>query len=204
MYDKTKLFNLALSALFLQKRITNADTDTSVEGLTLQVNWDTAYYSALSDLDLDSTSTIKVLSQLVINPNEHWAYAYLYPTDCAYFRRILSSNVKDDAYTTIDRKIGIHSGQKVIFTNQQAAYGEYVIKDVPMASLTPEAAIYVSLKLASLCAPLIVGKNSDNVVRTIERRMSQALFDAQQKDNAETSIYTHDYQKSEFARERLS
>lgn len=204
MYDKTKIFNLALSALYLQKRLSNADTDNSTEALTLNNLWETAFFSALQEMDLDSTSSTKELELVTLDPNKFWKYAYKYPTDCKFLRRIVSCYVTDDEYTNIDRKIEIMDGQKVILTNQQEAMIEYISSNVPMASLSAEAALFISYKLAKLATPLIVGKNSQEVMKTLERNYQMALLDAQEKDALETTIYQPEWMKSGLAKARLS
>ena len=107
MFDKTKIFNLALAALSLQKRISNADTDSSTEALTLNVYWDLAFNSALQEMDLDSTSTSKALELVEENPNEYWSKAYLYPTDCVLLRRIKTGNLTDDEESKEDLRVEI-------------------------------------------------------------------------------------------------
>lgn len=167
MFDKTKIFNLALAALSLQKRISNADTDSSTEALTLNVYWDLAFNSALQEMDLDSTSTSKALELVEENPNEYWSKAYLYPTDCVLLRRIKTGNLTDDEESKEDLRVEIYEGQKVIMTNKDAAEIEYISKDVPFSTLTAEAAHFISLRLAKLAIPLVAGTNKKDVLATL-------------------------------------
>lgn len=204
MYNKTKIFNLALQALYLQKKIADADTDTSRETTTLETNWESAFFIGLQEMDLDSTSTTKALELISEKPNTFWDYCYKYPTDCAFMRRIVSELVTDDTETVIDRKVQILDGEKVILTNQPQAYIEYIPNTITAENLTPEAAVFISLKLARMSVPLIVGKNSREIVQLIEQRYEQALVTAQEKDRLETSIYQPEWTRSEFAKERLS
>jgi hypothetical protein len=57
VHTKAGIFNLALGALLLNRQVTNADTDTSNEARVLRTHYDLALFSALEDLDLDSTAT---------------------------------------------------------------------------------------------------------------------------------------------------
>jgi hypothetical protein len=204
MFDKTKIFNLALAALFLQKRISNADTDQSTETQTLQTFWDTAYWSALQELDLDSTSSRKPLELVKDNPNTFWRYAYKYPSDCIFLRRIVSTNLTDDQESKIDLRVELFENQKCIMTNEQFAEVEYISKDVPLSTITAEAALFISLKLAKLSVPLIVGTNSAAVMKSIDESYVKAILDAQRKDSNETTIYQPEWMRSEFAKARMS
>lgn len=204
MFDKTKIFNLALSALFLQKKISNADTDTSTETKILNVNWEPAFWIGLQELDLDSVSTSKALELIKEDPNPFWTYAYKYPNDCVFLRRIRSQHLTDDTETFIDKKIEMLDGEKVILTNEQFAVVEYIPNTVIPDNLTAEAAMFIAYKLARMSAPLIVGKNSKDVIQLIEARYQESLLSARAKDNAETSIYQPEYMRSEFVKARLS
>ena len=204
MFDKTKIFNLALGALQIQKTISNADTDPSKEVLTLNVFWDLAYQTALEDMDLDSTSSRKTLELLKTEPNEFWRYAYKYPTDCAFLRRIVSGTVTDDQFTREDMRVEMFEGDKVIMCNRREAEIEYIAKDFPVDSLTPQAAYYVSLLLARLSLPLVAGTNKKAITDEIKDNLTMALLGAQARDGKETSIYQPDYMKSEFVKARLS
>jgi hypothetical protein len=204
MFDKTKIFNLALAALFLQKRISNAETDTSTETLSLGVVWDTALQSALQEMDLDSTSQSFALELISTDPNELWLYAYKYPADAVLIRRIVSSMVTDDSLDRINFKTQLLNGQKVIMTNQQEAFVEYISKDTPIDTLSAEAVYFIALRLAKLAAPLVVGTNSKNVISNLNESYTMALLDAQRKDSMETHVYQPEWARSEFAKARLS
>lgn len=203
MFDKTKIFNLSLAALFLQKRLTNADTDKSTEALTLNNFWDVAYESALEDMDLDSTSQTIALEQVGIDPSPFWRYAYKYPVNAVLIRRIVSNQITDDEETLIDKVRAVHAGESCILTNEPSAKVEFIAKDIPMAALTAQAAIYISLKLAQLSVPLIVGKNSVQISQGIDSRLELALMDAKRRDAQESSIFQPDWAKSSLLKARL-
>lgn len=204
MYNKTDIFNLALSALYLQKRIADSETDVSNETKVMQLHWKAAYYGALTDLDLDHAAKIAALALVQEDPDDFWDYAYSYPTDCVFIRRIISRNITDDTENFIDRKVGTYNGEKVIFTNESQAKLEYISSDVLPQDLSVEAAMYVAYKLASLSLPLIVGKDSEQTYKLLEVKKAQAYADAKAKDAKETNIYQAEWYRSEFAKTRLS
>lgn len=204
MYTKAKMFNLALGALLLTKQIANTDNDPSMENRVLNLHWDSALGSALSDMDLDSTSSQANLELVSVRPNNLWGYAYKYPTDCAYFRRIQSCIVKDYRDSKIAMRIGVFANLKVIFTNVETAIGEYISKDLPLSTLSDSAAMVIAHRLAILSAPLIVGKGSTTIKKELENRYTLLRLEAQEADRMENLSYESDEAQSEFVRVRLS
>lgn len=207
MYSKTQIFNLALSALFLQKTVSDSETDTSKEATILRSHWDAAWNIGLQELDTDSIAVTESLELLAEAPDSNWDYVYKYPNNCAFLRRIvpeLGGQVTDDTIDAIDRKISRYSGNKAIFTNEINAKAEYIPNDISPDDLNAEEALFIAYKLARLCLPLIIGKDSDNVAKLLESRYEQAHLDARAKSAKETSIYQEEWQRSEFVKHRLS
>jgi hypothetical protein len=207
MYDKTGIFNLALSALFLQKKISDSETDPSKEATILRSHWDAAWNIGLQELDTDSVAVTAALELLAEAPDSNWDYVYKYPDNCAFLRRIvptLGGEVTDDTLTVIDRKISRYLTNKAIFTNEIDAKAEYIPNDLSPDDLNAEEALFIAYKLARLCLPLIIGKDSDNVAKLLEARYQQAHLDARAKSAKETNIYQEDWQRSEFVKHRLS
>ena len=207
MNNKTRIFNLALQELFLQKRITDADTDDSTEAFTLRVQWDFMYSIALSELDLTSTSETKILELIAENPTKNWRYAYRYPNDSALARRIPTCNVRDDKYDEIDMTVQLFtfndSKMRVIMTNKPDAEIEYISTNVPADTLTPEAAKYIACRLAQESIPLAVGENSKSVQASIEKNLVKNLIAAQRRDRLETKVFEPEWQQSGFVRARM-
>lgn len=208
MNNKTRIFNLALQELFLQKIISDAETDNSTEAHTLRVQWDFIYPIALSELDLTSTSQKKVLELVAENPNINWRYAYRYPNNAALVRRIITRNVRDDQYDEVDLSTELftfnNSTFRAIMSNEPDAQIEYIAIDVPADTLTPEAAKYIACRLAQESTPLVVGENSKRVTDSIEKNLIKNSISAQRRDSLETKVYRPDWQKSGFVRARMS
>lgn len=204
MYSKTQIFNLALSALFLQKTIADSETDTSKEAVQLRLNWNAAFNMALEKLDLDSTAIIDDLELIDEEPNLNWKYAYRYPTNCAFFRRIVTAVQTDDEDQILDRQIGYHGTDKVIYTDEASAQGEWIKNDINPAHLSVEAAMVVAYELARMCMPFLVGKDSANVRKTIDERYMENLLNAWEKESKETHIRQPEWKQSGFAKARLS
>ncbi len=204
MYNKTDIFNLALSALYLQRRIADSETDTSNETKILQLHWKAAFYGGLTDLDLDATSTTAALGLLSEDPDDFWDYAYYYPADCVFLRRIVSDRLTDDTESFVDFKVARIGAEQVILTNQSEAKAEYITSNTLPQDLSIEAALYIAYKLARMALPLIIGKDSKNVATDLEAKYRQAFLDAAAKGAKETNIYQAEWSRSEFVKARLS
>lgn len=209
MYSKADIFNLALGALLLQRKVTDPDTDKSNENNVLLTHYETALYSALADMDLDSTSTTDTLELVETDPNSMWSYSYKYPTNCVKLRRVIPPSTlvecrRDNSWTQVRRRVEIRGGQKVILTDQQEADIEFIPKDVPLSSLTANGGLAVAYKLASLAAPLIVGKGAGKLREDILKMYSFYVTEAKQNDKEENAELTHEWEESDMVMTRLS
>lgn len=202
-YTKAKIFNLALGALLLQRQISNTETDPSNEAKTLNTNWDTALSSTLEDLDLDSLSEDVTLELVTTNPNDDWLYAYAYPTNCAFFRRIKSCVLTDSRKTQILKRVGLLNGDKVIFTNQVDAVAQIIPNDLDLTLFDANTALAVAFRLAILSSPLVVGKGAQKLREEIEKNYIVAKAKATEKDHRENFNYTQEDVESEFVSARI-
>lgn len=203
MYSKEDIFNLALSALLLQRRVTNADTDQSNEVKVLRSVWEPALASALEDLDLDSLSSQIDLELIEEDPNRYWKYAYKYPTNCAKFRRLQSCAIKDNRDTQIPKRVGIHDGEKAIFTNLWQAVAEYIPKDVPLSAFSATAGIVLAYKLAILSAPLVTGKGAKDLIAKLTDNYKIFKAEAQEQDRDENHRFEDPVMESDMVRARF-
>lgn len=204
MYSKAKIFNLALGALLLTKRISDTETDPSLENQILNTHYEVALKSTLQDLDLDSTSSQKTLELITLNPNDLWTFAYKYPSNCAFLRRIQSAVLKDNRTTQVPRRVGLYGTQKAIYTNQENAIVEYIPNDVPLTTLSPSAGLCVAYKLATLGAPLISGKGAAALRKEIMNSYLLSKAEAQEHDRLENANFDEDDITSEFVEARTT
>ncbi len=204
MFTKEKIFNLALGALLLSRRIVDATQENSNECVVLNTHWETALYAALEDMDLDSTSSQLTLALLETAPDDYpeWTYVYDYPTTCLILRRIKSCVVKDNRNTRIPLKVAMRSGNKCIFTNESEAIIECVERNIDLSTLTANTGLAIAYRLAILASPLIVGKGADKVRKEIEGKYLLAKSEAQEHDARENMNYDADEVTSEFVAAR--
>lgn len=205
-YTKAQIYNLACSALLLNREVVDPTTDKSNEVRVFNINWDTALDMTLQDLDLDSISTQITLELIeeITDGSYPWIWAYKYPSNCAFFRRITSCAAVDTSRTHIPKRVLMYKGQKAILTNQELAVAECIPNDVPLTALSASAALAVSLKLAELSAPLCTGKGAKTLMQEIGQKYLIAKFEAQEYDKLENFIYEHESVRSEFVAERMS
>lgn len=204
MYTKAKIFNLALSALLLTKRISDVENDPSSENNTLKVNWEAAFNVALTEMDLDGTSAQKQLELIETEPNDLWLFAYKYPTNAAMIRRLQNGVLMDKLSNQIQRRVMIHDGKKVIVTNQECAIVEYVPNDFDLKWLSPPAGVAIAYKLAIMSAPLIAGKGAATLIAKIQEDYKSARYTAQMHDRIENQNFVDPSDQSEFVEARIS
>ncbi len=203
MYSKAKIFNLALGALLLSRRIIDTETETGNEVKVLNTHYDVAFRATLEDLDLDSTSTQAVLELIEENPNDLWGFSYKYPTNCAFFRRIQSPVVTDNRSTHIPKRVAIKDGKKCIFTNQVDAVIEYISYDVPLGTLSATAGLAVAYRLAMMASPLVTGKGSKTLMDSIQKMYVMTKAEAQEQDKKENFVFNDPETDSEFVQARI-
>lgn len=209
MYTKAKIFNLALGALLLQRQVANADTDQSNEAKVLNQHWDVAFRSTLEDLDLDSCSQPSPLELMVTfdlnaSPTPQWLYAYKYPSNCAFFRRINSTARVDCRTTHIPKRVGLYNGSKVIFTDEINAVAEIIPTDLSLTVLSATAGLCIAYRLALLAAPLATGKGAAKLVEQIGKNYVVTKAEAQAQDERENFVFEDESVTSEFVNARLS
>lgn len=204
-YSKTQIYNLALAALKLTRRVANADTETnSNEVRTLNDLWPTAFVGTLQELDIDSLSETVPLELIeVLNDNGPWTYVYKYPNRCAFLRRISTVARVDTMRTHETKKIAFRNGEKVIYCNKEQASAEIIPNDIELADIQPSIALAIAHHLAYLASPLITGKGAARLQQQIFQQYQYYLGRAVDLDSFENFNYDLPQERSEFVAARL-
>jgi len=202
-YTKEKIYNLAFGLLLLQRQTADTATDTSNEVKVLNTHWDIALETALTDMDLGSTSSDATLALIRTNPTDDWLYSYTYPATCVHLRRIKSSALKDNKTTRILLRVLTVSGVKTIYTNEVNAVAEIIPNNVSIATLGADAVLCIAARLAILGAPLIVGRGARTLREEIEKKYVVAKAEAQERDHRENFNFDDDIVDSEFVQARM-
>lgn len=204
MYSKADIFNLALGALLLQRQITDAESDMSSEARTLRLHYPIALKQTIQDLDLNSTASAKALELVTTNPNTLWDFAYKYPAECAFFRRIRSCERKDSRFTRIQHEVGAREGIKVIYTDQENAIGEFISHNLNLGLLNASAGMALAYRLALLSSALVVGKGAQKIRQECLDFYKLYKADAQRQDQLESDTFQDPIVNSEFVQFRMS
>lgn len=204
MATKEQLYTITLSALLLNKEVIEIATDKSNEVRVLNSLWDTVFPATLQDLDLDCLSieaTLELFEEL--SDQTLWKYAYKYPDNCAFFRKIKSAVQIDNKYTHIPKVIRMYKDEKCVLTNEYQAVGMYIPNDMDIESLPPMAVMAVAYRLAMMAAPLITGKGARVLRDELQKSYLIAKAEAQEADALENFNFEEEQQRSEFVMARL-
>lgn len=203
-YNKTQIYNLALSALKLSRQFSDVETEnTSNEVKTLNNIWDIAYKTTLQDLDIDSiaiTEPLELIDTLDYGP---WTYVYKYPSNCTFLRKIENGVRVDNMMSHISKKTGVYNNQKAIFTNQHQACASFIPHDVALEFIPPMGAMAIAYQLAFLASPLITGKGAKTLQDQLEALYRITVEKARQIDANENFNYDTAAERSEFVATRL-
>jgi hypothetical protein len=202
-FTKAKIYNLALSALLLQRQTTDPDTDVSNEVVAINNIYDTALEHVVADLDLDSHTTDVTLALIETDPTDDWAYSYTFPASCVVFRRVRSTALKDNKTTRIPLRILVDAGVKVVYTNQVDAEAEVILSTIAISLWSASAALALAYRCAILAAPLVVGKGAKALREDLHAKYMIAKAEAQEQDARDNFNFTEPEVDSEWVQQRL-
>ncbi len=197
------LYNIALSALRLNYRTTDPDSDNNITVKLLRGIYPLALSKALADMDLNRTSAVEKLELIEDAEHPHYSLIYKYPSNCALFRRILSPFPTDNRETRIPFGTSMIDGQDVIMTNHPNAYGQFIPTDLNLSVLNPNAVMAVGFQMAIMAPSQITGKGSTGLRQSLMQEYTLYKGEAQQDDLHENIDTTPDEFKSDFIQARL-
>jgi hypothetical protein len=156
---RTEIANLAISHLGQGKDISNIDSERSSEAATMRRYFPIVSEIALKDFPYTFANITAALNLVEESPNDEWAYAYRYPTDCLTPIRILSGQRTDNQDTYVAYKIGKDSSGKLIYTDKQAAELEYTQMITDTSRFPADFVMAISFLLAAMAAPRLLGED---------------------------------------------
>lgn len=197
MASETEIANRALVNIGITRRIANLETESSPEARAIRAVFDTdrlavlrvfpwPFATAYAELGLvDGSSTTPV--------NYDWQYSYRYPSDCVYFRRIVSANGRNEPNPPAFR-VGRDAQGKLIYTNESDAQGEYTIEIADVEEFDSLAVTALAWKIAaSVGAGLSKIKDMHTKCEqmfalAISQAEAAALNEGQQSDPVEAEL----------------
>lgn len=124
-FTRTEVATMAVSHLGSGEEIEDIDTDDTKEARALRAFEAIARRKFLAAHLWPRARKIADLTLVEADPTDEWDYSYVYPTDCLYFRRILSGTRKDNEDTYIPFLVADGDASTVIYTDQVEATGEW-------------------------------------------------------------------------------
>lgn len=197
MSSKTVISNLAISHLGVSKEISNFDTERSPEASACRRFYPLALGATLRDFPWSFAETIQALALIEEDPNDEWAFAYRYPSDCKNFRRILSGVRNDTRQSRVPYLIGKDSAGKVIYTDKELAEGKYTAFVDDPDRYPEDFTLALSFRLAAYLSPRITGgdpfKMGERAIKFYEYEITKAEaanVNEQQDDEEPESEFT--------------
>lgn len=176
MSNKTEICNLAIAHLGVGAPIVNLDTEDSAEAEALRRFYSIVKDQILADFSWPFATKFANLALIAADPTEEWLYSYQYPSDCAFFRRIVGV-VRIDDYT-IRVPFRVIRGN-AIYTDQENAVGEYTTKDVNESAFPPSLVMAMSLRLAIYLAPRVTAGDNGPLIQRLAQSYSIEMSRAQ-------------------------
>ena len=162
MSSKMQIWNMAISHLGISKEIAS-ETEQTAEAKACRRFYETTLKNVLKDHSWPFASKIATLNLISSNPNTEWAYSYRYPTDCLFFRRILSGNRNDTPATKVPYAVSQDSSATVIFTDATNAVAEYTRNVTDESFFSSDFETAVSYRLAYYIAPRLTAGDPFNL-----------------------------------------
>lgn len=200
MASEVDICNMALSHLGNSKEIAILATEKSEEAAACRRFYETARDTVLRDFAWPFATRILSLGLVEEDPNDEWAYAYRYPTDCLLLRRLLSGLRNDNRQSRAPYRVARDDDGLVIYTDLAEAQMEYTVRETDPNRFPPDFTLALSYRLAVLLASRITAGDPFKLVEKSFNLYQIELGNARaQAGNEEQPDETP---QSEFIRDR--
>lgn len=196
MASKTSIDNLALRHLASSKSIANHDTTASADATACRIFYDIALEETFRDFSWPFATEIGDLGLVEEDPNDEWAYAYRYPSDCKFFRRILSGTRNDSRQSRVPYRITQDDQGLLILTDTDEAQGEWTIMEEDASRYPADFVMALSLLLAAYIAPSVTAGDPFKLGERAYRLYVQSI--AKARANAFNEQQDEEPPQSEF------
>lgn len=187
MSSKMQIWNMAISHLGISKEIAS-ETEQTAEAKACRRFYETTLKNVLKDHSWPFASKIATLNLISSNPNTEWAYSYRYPTDCLFFRRILSGNRNDTPATKVPYAVSQDSSATIIFTDATNAVAEYTRNITDESFFSSDFETAVSYRLAHYIAPRLTAGDPFNLgqkaLQSYQLELSRAVANSFNEDQS--------------------
>src|SRR5690606_37355813 len=138
--------------------------DQSAEARAIRTFFETAKKQVLREFPHPFTTKFAALAELGNSEDEDWIYewdyAYQYPSDCIYLKRILSGVRVESEDQAIPYRIVYGDAGSIILTDQEGAISEYTV-NADVSRFPPDLVLAFSFLLAGLITPRLANADSE-------------------------------------------
>ena len=204
MASKVDVWNMALGHLGVTTTIASP-TENTKERKTMSRYYDVALEATLRDRNWPFATKYKnpgLVTDFTADDDAtlEWDYAYRYPTDCLFVRRVMGNGGRTSAVRVPFRIVSDDTG-RLIYTDMEDAKIEYTAKVTDPVKFPPDFMLALSERLAAYAAPSLTRGDSAGLgVRSLELyaiELNIATANALNEDQADQN-----QPDSEFIRER--
>jgi hypothetical protein len=195
--SKTQIVNIALMRMGVSQSVANVDTENSREALSARLIFNDERDFVLRDFPWPFATAYAELglgSGSATSPaNRDWTFAYRYPSDCMFARRLVTENGRNDTNPPPFR-LGRDAQGRLIFTNEQDAQLEYTASVTDAGEFDPLFVSMLAWRLAASMAPSL-SRLKDMAKTALEMyavdkstAQARALNEQQQEQPAESEF----------------
>lgn len=145
---------MALGRIGVSQPIADVDTEHSAAAIQCRTYYDQAVKFCLEKFPWPFATSYRVVSLVAADPVSDWEFAYRYPTDCLFVRRIVTELGRSDPNPPPFR-VGQDTQGKLIYTSVEDAEIEYTANITNPGRFSAEFVEAVSWKLGSDIAPAL-------------------------------------------------
>ncbi len=205
MASKTEVWNMALSHIGVATNVGSATNSDTPAALACGAFSDRSLNELKRRHQWQPFTVFETLALVEECPNKIYSFAYAYPKDCLFFRKILSEVRNDDESTRIPFARGRvlnASGTRVdvIFTDHAEPVGVFTEKD-DSRDYVDDFALAWSFRLAYFIAPRLTKGDPFKRQQAMLNNFRVELSNAITMDNRERQI--DPYPKSKYERARV-
>lgn len=152
------LYNLALSHIGNSKEVQSVN-ENSAEARACKRFYAQTRDEILREFPWPFAKVTVALALVETDPTTEWKYAYRYPVDCVFFRRILGDCRIEVRDTRVPYLIGQDAEGKLVYTDRQSAVAEYTVAVSDTSTFDPLFAQALAFKLGFYIAPRVTASD---------------------------------------------
>lgn len=159
MASKTQIVNIALNRIGVSKQVANVDTENSREALSAKIIFDDDRDYVLRDFAWPWATGYAVLGLVAgtssVPVNGDWQYAYRYPSDAIFIRRIVTPGLGRNDPNPPAFRVGSDVQGRLLYTNQPEVTVEYTRRVTDAGEFDAVFTSMLAWRLGAMLAPAL-------------------------------------------------